>query len=59
MILDGGKKSDPLFRMCNEGALGYAGIIQGTLDYTGVIEGPFVTESLYVSNNTVCRGRKT
>ena len=37
----------------------YAGVIMGTHYDAGVIEGPFVTESLYVSNHTVCRGRKT
>ena len=30
MILDGGKKSDSLFRMCNEGALYDVPIIMGT-----------------------------
>ena len=32
MILDGGKKSNSLFRMCNEGALYDVPIIMGTLD---------------------------
>ena len=32
MILDGGKKSDSLFRMCNEGALYDVPIIMGRED---------------------------
>ena len=29
--------------MCNDGALVYAGIIEGTVVYAGVIEDPFAT----------------
>jgi len=39
-----------------------AGVIEGrgvTEVYACIIEGPFVTESLYASNRTVCHGRKT
>ena len=39
MILDGGKKSDSLFRMCNEGALYDVPIIMGNVNSTGIIEG--------------------
>lgn len=39
MILDGGKKSDSLFRMCNEGALYDVPIIMGTLADINIIEG--------------------
>jgi len=40
MILDGGKKSNSLFRMCNEGALYDVPIIMGTLNDAYIIEGP-------------------
>ena len=43
MILDGGKKSDSLFRMCNEGALYDVPIIMGR-DYDAPeYHGYFVT----------------
>ena len=43
MILDGGKKSDSLFRMCNEGALYDVPIIMGTHYDARIPMGPFVT----------------
>ena len=42
MILDGGKKSDSLFRMCNEGALYDVPIIMGTLVYARIHKGPLI-----------------
>ena len=43
MILDGGKKSDSLFRMCNEGALYDVPIIMGTLDDARISKGHSMT----------------
>ena len=45
MILDGGKKSDSLFRMCNEGALYDVPIIMGTLVYADIRKGPIITHT--------------
>ena len=40
MILDGGKKSNSLFRMCNEGALYDVPIIMGTHTDVCIHKGP-------------------
>ena len=48
-----GKAWAPIVCRHHRRAHHYTGVIEGTLDDAGVIEGPIVTESLYVSNNTV------